>query len=483
MDSHRLHYGGLCQCEPLGSEGHLDISFQCPLADLITLSSFFHQGNRSGRCEVILSIGFYCRCGSHLAGYDGGICSGGIHFSYPVNQKKTTVLAYCTFCVIHQKLSIVSQAFFLFYRGNAGKLFTFFPLYSYWIWISTIIGGDKLKQTSVVLCDSDGEYLQAFASYLAGHVPWLEIVSYSCQEEFLQDERTYEIGILTAEFLQVLEFSGKDSIKRKLYLSDDDLLEEYRHLPMVYKYQSMEVVVEMLKKLRSGADAGRCFASLGNSLLYGIYSPICHELQLPFALSLCRILAERGSVLFLDIEELSVLSRLIERAWDRDLLDILYVSEGSEGREPELSAYIRQFMGIDYLPPFGSPEDINEVTREQWQRFFERLNGLSYTYIVILFGRTMPGFREMAASCQELLVLNKPGDFYQKSQSSFLEYAGRAGLDGSISCVQLPMSAGNLSDGRYLLEELLQGNLGIYVRRQIEEGIILREKAAANGSG
>lgn len=341
-----------------------------------------------------------------------------------------------------------------------------------------------MKQMSVVLCDSDETYLQAFAAYLAAHIPWMSIVSYTEESAFLQDEREYGIGILSGSFLQVMEFSGRENIREKLYLCDDAVLEEYRHLPMVYKYQSMDVVVEMLDKIRQRrpeGQAGSCY--LGETQVYGIYSPISHELQLPFSLALSRELSKQGRVLFLDLEELSIMPQLIERDWDRNLLDALYVMEGTGGEKMDMSPFICQFMGVDYIPPFESPEDISGVKREQWQKFFRSLGGMPYRYIVVLFGRAVDGFREMAGCCQKLLLLNKPGDFYQKSQRCFMDYADKAGLDSEITPVQLPMSAGNLSDGAYLLEELIQGNLGGYVRRQMEEGLIPIRRAAANGGG
>ena len=83
----------------------------------------------------------------------------------------------------------------------------------------------------------------------------------------------------------------------------------------------------------------------------------------------------------------------------------------------------------------------------------------------------------MVSMCQELVVLGKPGDYYQKSQKSFLEYAGRVYENVPIRTVSLPMSAGNLVDGTYAMEELIQGNLGIFVRKLLQEGMIFRGNA------
>jgi hypothetical protein len=43
--------------------------------------------------------------------------------------------------------------------------------------------------------------------------------------------------------------------------------------------------------------------------------------------------------------------------------------------------------------------------------------------------------------------------------------------------ITLPMNASNLNAGNFILEELVQGNLGMYVRRQIMN----RESGVVNG--
>ena len=40
-----------------------------------------------------------------------------------------------------------------------------------------------------------------------------------------------------------------DNISEKLYLCDERIASEYEYLPMVYKYQSMEIVEEMLRRI------------------------------------------------------------------------------------------------------------------------------------------------------------------------------------------------------------------------------------------
>ena len=126
-------------------------------------------------------------------------------------------------------------------------------------------------------------------------------------------------------------------------------------------------------------------------------------------------------------------------------------------------------MGIDYILPFSDPEEMGKILPEQWQRLFAAALGAGYDTVVVLFGRVCQGFLELGGLCQEFLVLSKLGDYYQKSLHSFMAQA--RGLIGgrSLQLMQLPMSAAGLTEGTYRLEELIQGNLGLYVRRQVDQ--------------
>jgi hypothetical protein len=124
-------------------------------------------------------------------------------------------------------------------------------------------------------------------------------------------------------------------------------------------------------------------------------------------------------------------------------------------------------MGFEYILPFSNPNEISEIDSDTWSKFLELLSRADYDYIVVLFGRTINGFNSHIRNLEKLYVLGKPGDYFRKSQEAFLNYIDRIGSDLELEDVILPMSAGNLSDGSYQLEELLQGNLGLFVKKLI----------------
>ena len=154
---------------------------------------------------------------------------------------------------------------------------------------------------------------------------------------------------------------------------------------------------------------------------------------------------------------------LIGNIDNNNLMDLLY--EINTNAEIDISKYVRSFLGFDYVEPFLNPNEIREIDEDTWAVFFNALGNSNYDVVVILCGRTISGFSKYLDCLERLFVLGKPGDYYRKSQDKFIEYLAKVETSADIEEVILPMSAANLSDGSYQIEELLQGNLGMFVKK------------------
>ena len=157
------------------------------------------------------------------------------------------------------------------------------------------------------------------------------------------------------------------------------------------------------------------------------------------------------------MEELSILQMLTKQQGNRSFVDLLYLMTRQEAGGEDIRAYTNCFMGVDYVSPFAGPEEMADVEKETWVALFQQLMASDYDTVVLLFGRTIRGFQEIISGCQELIVLGKPGDYYRMSQGKFVEYAENHYTGVQVHEVLLPMSAGNLVDGTYAVEELIQG--------------------------
>lgn len=75
---------------------------------------------------------------------------------------------------------------------------------------------------------------------------------------------------------------------------------------------------------------------------------------------------------------------------------------------------------------------------------------------------------------KRMILLSRPGDFYKKSSRKIEAYLSSINGEIDVQRLELPMSASNLTDGSYRIEQLLSGNLGRFVSTA-------RKRMAAHG--
>lgn len=316
-----------------------------------------------------------------------------------------------------------------------------------------------MKNLEIALCDLNSEYILKVAGQLMEKAQVVVHV-FTTPEGFFSCENDFDVCVLTKEFEEISGFRPKGSSGHKYFICETDTSED----DCIYRYQSIDKIFDSIRELREIGQRAGTKKSNEKSKFTGVYSPVCHELQLPFSMALCQSLGTEGRVLFLDLEEISIIRTLVGKASERNIMDLLFEISTSP-QSIELSRYTKSFMSFDYIEPFLNPNEIGEIDEDTWLELFELLAKSDYSQIVVLFGRAVNGFSRLLGFMNQTYVLSRPGDYFRKSQEAFMDYLNRIDMVIDAKCVSLPMSASNLSDGTYQLEELLQGNLGMYVNK------------------
>ena len=316
-----------------------------------------------------------------------------------------------------------------------------------------------MKDLEIALCDLNEDYILRFASYLMSELD-VGIHIFTTTESFFADDGNYDITIMTEEFEEISDFMSNKNLGQRYILSETANDEKENH---IYKYQAVNCILDEITPLRKKCS-GSTKKSGSDSKLIGVYSPVAHELSLPFAMALGQAYKSQGRVLFLDLEEISILPSLLGNHCERNLMDLLYEIDTAD---LDIDEYAHSFMGFDYIEPFLNPNEIAEIDANTWDRLFSLLAVANYDVIVILFGRAINGFNRIVGNLDRLYVLGKPGDYFKKGQDVFMNYINKLGVESELENVILPMSAKNLSDNSYQIEELLQGNLGMFVKKLI----------------
>ncbi len=316
----------------------------------------------------------------------------------------------------------------------------------------------------LLICDTDTAYAKALTAYLMQALKGFSITTYTDMEAFASDEEGYQVSLLGEEFLGVVKEAAKSGEDARfgevLYLCARSGGEDEGY-PTVFKFQQMGTFVKAIlahsdvRGREKGEETGR-----GQHWI-GIHSPIRHELQLPFALAYGRMRARQERVLFLDLETNSIMEELIDCEGSRSLIDALYLSEEVEGADiAELADY---YEGMSYLAPMRNFGEAVEVLPEQWKRLFYSVRKTDFDVVVVLFDDGVQCARELFGCLEELILLCKPGDYYRKSKGKVLNYIEGLANGPMVQDVNLALSGGNLADGTYRFEQLLEGNLGRFV--------------------
>ena len=319
----------------------------------------------------------------------------------------------------------------------------------------------------VLVCDEDISYVKSLCRFMAWTKEEIRVSAYTDVSDFLNSEGEYDLGLLGRAFILAYKKEGSDiKLNRLMYLCDE-MSDKIDDIEPLYKFQSMNTFLEKIYSAIRQDDVMKMLSGMqikrGSSI--GIFSPIWHDLRLPFSMALTKAKNNNGRALFVDLETISILPELLGRDMENDLLDLLYLMETSDDASFTLEEYVSYFEGIALLPPMRNPGRIAEITAEEWERLFSTAEKNGYQ-LVILMDQMLQGFEQVISSMKELIILGRPEDYYRKSQKKCMTYLMGIKNPPELQEVILPMSASNLVDGTYEFGQLLEGNLGSFVRRE-----------------
>ena len=322
-----------------------------------------------------------------------------------------------------------------------------------------------MEKFKVLVCDEDSSYIHAVVRFLVVSQKQITVTAYSDPESFAQGEGTFDLALLGEPFLQIYSERSTDLFARQVcYLTGrvGDRIGEYETF---YKFQNMSALLEMIGTLSIRRKESERFGVISKT---AIYSPIYHDLRLPFALTYAHIRASYEKVLFLDLENFSPLSEWIHcDAAEKDLYDILYLMESSDEEEFDITPYVFSYEGIGLLPSFRSPENIAGIREEQWEKLFACIERQGYS-LVVLFEQLLQGSGDLLSDFNDVILLGRPEDYFLPMQQRCLSLLSGMMQPPSVHEVKLNMSANGLVDGTYSLKHLMEGNLGSFVRNEFK---------------
>ncbi|MBO5069983.1 MAG: hypothetical protein J6C37_06430 [Roseburia sp.] len=360
-----------------------------------------------------------------------------------------------------------------------------------------------MNKLTVAVCDTEEGYRNRFVTYLVDHkAEEITVHAFSTLEKFLAaiGNHVFDVVLLGRGFdaaQGAVEEQGMPLLRLKDYVPEF-VAEEGTYqsgtsarVADVFRYQPMDSILHEMQALMGqrvavAAAAGRTASKLE---VIGVYSPIHHEMQIPFSMIFASLLSEKRSVLYLNFMDYSGFMELFQLEGDCDMGDIILRIRNGRLHPEAFWRCVYETRGVSYIPPFHSAENLHEMTWEDYTEFLTFLEEeTDFETVIIDFGDGVNDLMRMLESCSSIYCPMKQGFLFSCQLNQFL--AGLAGTweipgasgdarppgdvppllgdwEERIHVVELPYSARGIRGGTDVLRQLQWSEFGDYVRKYL----------------
>lgn len=338
-----------------------------------------------------------------------------------------------------------------------------------------------MNKILLAICDTDDDYRERFAAYLIER--WADkfsVYTFSGMEHFLEalKEQRFDAVILG----QGSEAAEKALRERKIptlllldtipeRVAEDSAYttaEEEKRV-ILFRYQPMDAILHEVQALAGNV----LFAEpepkrLSRLEVIGVYSPILHEMQMPFSLVLAEKLAERRKVLYINLMCHSGFLEILGLPGRYDMGDIILRLRNKRLFSETFLKCLYESNRVNYIAPFHNPEDLRGYTSQDHVALLAFLEeATDFETVIFDFGEGTEQFAEVLGRCRTIYCPMKAGYFYECRLSEFLMYLEKSSASAvreNIHILNLPFSAKQIRGGGDVRKQLLWSEFGDYVR-------------------
>ena len=263
----------------------------------------------------------------------------------------------------------------------------------------------------LVICEAseeNKEYAHRLAAFLASR-PELSFQVKTCEDKEQVFALQKEAGI---DVLLVDEkIAGKKSdfpgIPYVFLLTEKLRTDEKARSPTIFRYQSGEDILTRLIETVAAKGTGDFWGikKKTKGQIIGVYSPVKRLGQSAFALKKGKELSKNENVLYINLEDYAGIGGYFPEN-EKNLSSLLYFACQESGNCGLLVAtLIKQIDGLDYIPPVLFPEDLKNVTAEEWLRLFaDILSHSIYDVLILDIGDSIRGIPQILKVCDTIYM-------------------------------------------------------------------------------
>lgn len=336
-----------------------------------------------------------------------------------------------------------------------------------------------MKKLNFAICDLEAAYACRLMNYLTDkqNIPF-EILVFSSLDSMEVFTREHAIELLLISSRMMCGQIREMDIHRVVILSEGELVAGFEDYPTVYKYQaSGSLAAEVMEYYAAQMQDAMPFYMKRNASVIGVYSPIGRCGKTCFALTYGQILAQRQKVLYLNLEDCAGFELLTGQNPSADLTDAMYFVRQNKGNViVKINALVQRLGELAYVPPAYSAADLADVEEQEWLQLLDSVTALGgYETVILDMAGTVEARRALLSACTKLYVPVCDGIAAKAKLQQFeklLTDLDCEEIRKELRYLHLPF-AEPAGQGEYALEQLINGEMGDFVRR------LLREEEAA----
>jgi hypothetical protein len=275
-------------------------------------------------------------------------------------------------------------------------------------------------------------------------------------------ESEYCGRIAEAGFRQVLVLNESDQ-----YLGD---------IRSVSKYQSMECIFEVIMKMciesskENGTVLPTAIRHSSDLKIIGVYTPISRCLQTQVSFTIGEILARKHKVLYMNFENYSGLSQLLNRTFRGSVSDLVYYNDcAREKVSAQIGLMTEEINGLNFLPPMKSFIELQSVQKNQWIELFRTIELVTeYEYLILDLTESTNGLLDVLRECSNVITIIRPdcavSEAKMQQYREILRQKGYEDVYAKTRRWQMPVFRELPAN----LAELTHGELASHVRKLME---------------
>lgn len=325
----------------------------------------------------------------------------------------------------------------------------------------------------VAVLDPDEEYLKQLSAYMmVKRNSSMEVNTYSRWDDFWIQEPQKEYDAIVISVTYWDKISKMQKNPKIILLCDDEIPLEAEDMSVVLKYQAVSSMMSAIAELPlAGGQKDEQWINAIKGEVIGVYSPVSHEGQMMFSMTLSQLLGEDKKVLYLNFMENSGFSQIYHIEAARGLSDILMAVMGQRDITHAVSCAAVPIGRTDCILPAQYPEHLLEFSDEHYLRLFHELGVHSgYDIVIADFGKIFPGFMKVLQQCSSVYCIGEDSYMGRCRIQEFDDYTKKWESTADKLCkLILPIGLASVS-GDDFLQKGIFGSMGDYIRKNVLGG-------------